>query len=245
VGTPLALTMQNRSRVWVADYLPFGELYSELVFSASNEIRFPGQYHDRETGLYYNYFRYYNPRTGRYIIPDPIGLEGGINLFSYIANNPVNWVDPFGLQNANTWTYGEIRSWAIKSRTDFSSPQGLPDAKESIGSACSQGNPCWSVDGSKATAPEDKAAWNNIVNATGGTVRSGGGSLMCVGSQGCWFVHSCYTCKNGKKVLVSRRTNLTPTGTTTVSGAGGGTLYFYSDPLKGWCTSQDYKCGCQ
>ncbi len=66
LGTPLTLTMQNRSRVWVADYLPFGELYSELVFSASNDIRFPGQYHDRETGLYYNWHRYYKPTVGRY-----------------------------------------------------------------------------------------------------------------------------------------------------------------------------------
>jgi RHS repeat-associated protein len=58
---------------------------------------FPGQYYDPETGLHYNYFRYYNPQTGRYITPDPIGLEGGINLFAYTDNNPVNRVDPEGL----------------------------------------------------------------------------------------------------------------------------------------------------
>jgi RHS repeat-associated protein len=58
---------------------------------------YPGQYYDAETGLHYNYFRYYNPQTGRYITPDPIGLEGGINLFAYVANNPVNEIDPQGL----------------------------------------------------------------------------------------------------------------------------------------------------
>jgi RHS repeat-associated protein len=47
-------------------------------------IGLPGQYYDPETGLHYNYFRYYNPQTGRYITPDPIGLEGGINLFAYV-----------------------------------------------------------------------------------------------------------------------------------------------------------------
>jgi len=58
---------------------------------------YPGQYHDPETGLHYNYFRYYNPQTGRYITPDPIGLEGGINLFVYVRGNPIRYTDPKGL----------------------------------------------------------------------------------------------------------------------------------------------------
>jgi len=62
-------------------------------------LSFPGQYYDQETGLHYNYFRYYNPQTGRYITPDPIGLEGGINLFAYV-NNPINWTDPEGLASS-------------------------------------------------------------------------------------------------------------------------------------------------
>jgi uncharacterized protein RhaS with RHS repeats len=48
--------------------------------------------------LHYNYFRYYNPQTGRYITPDPIGLEGGINLFLYVQNNPVRYMDLYGLK---------------------------------------------------------------------------------------------------------------------------------------------------
>jgi len=63
---------------------------------------YPGQYYDPETGLHYNYFRYYNPQTGRYITPDPIGLEGGVNLFAYTSNNPVIFVDLFGLCPAGT-----------------------------------------------------------------------------------------------------------------------------------------------
>jgi len=84
----LVLTGSDQAINWSADYLPFGEIYNELIVSPTNEIRFPGQYHDRETGLYYNWHRYYKPTLGRYYQADPIGLLGNIDLYTYVENNP-------------------------------------------------------------------------------------------------------------------------------------------------------------
>src|SRR5690606_30790478 len=60
-------------------------------------LRFPGQYDDEETGLHYNWNRYYHPGTGRYIKSDPVGLHAGLSTFSYTTNNPGSLVDRFGL----------------------------------------------------------------------------------------------------------------------------------------------------
>jgi len=62
-----------------------------------------GQYYDEETQLHYNYFRYYDPTTGRYITSDPIGLDGGLNTYSYVEGNPLVNIDPYGLSPASTF----------------------------------------------------------------------------------------------------------------------------------------------
>ncbi len=97
LGTPLLITDSDGNVVWDAEYLPFGQAVVSERVSVVNNFRFAGQYFDQESGLHYNYFRYYDPRTGRSLTPDPIGLSGGINLYAYADNNPINIIDPYGL----------------------------------------------------------------------------------------------------------------------------------------------------
>jgi len=96
LGTPQILTDDTGTVSWKAVYTPFGEAEISIAM-VENNIRFPGQYYDQETGLHYNYHRYYDPKLGRYLTPDPIGLEGGINLFVYVASNPLRFFDVNGL----------------------------------------------------------------------------------------------------------------------------------------------------
>jgi len=97
LGTPQVLTDDTQTIAWKAVYTPFGDAVTSIA-TVENSFRFPGQYYDPETGLHYNYFRYYNPQIGRYITPDPIGLWGGINLFVYGLNNPSKYTDEYGDQ---------------------------------------------------------------------------------------------------------------------------------------------------
>ena len=101
LGTPTAMINEAEVKVWSAEHKPFGKATVNTGVDGDNEnvelnARFPEQYYDDETGLHYNYFRYYNPSPGRYMASDSIGLSGGLNTFGYVGGNPVNYIDPTG-----------------------------------------------------------------------------------------------------------------------------------------------------
>jgi RHS repeat-associated protein len=95
-GIPRRLTAPGGTIVWEADADPFGAVRL-TVAQIAQPWRLPGQYHDVELGLHYNRFRYYDPALGRYLSRDPVGLAGGLNLYLYAGNDPVNRADPLGL----------------------------------------------------------------------------------------------------------------------------------------------------
>lgn len=96
LGTPQELIDREGNIVWQAEYDAFGRATIKIN-SVENNLRFPGQYFDQETGLHHNYFRDYDVESGRYIQADPIGLVAGINIYSYVGQNPFFWKDPKGL----------------------------------------------------------------------------------------------------------------------------------------------------
>ena len=105
LGTPLEVADSDGNLVWVGQYCAWGQLERAKDgngerTSTDNPLRFQGQYHDEETGLHYNRFRYYDPAVGRFTTQDPIGLMGGENLYQY-APNPTGWVDPLGLSKCD------------------------------------------------------------------------------------------------------------------------------------------------
>jgi RHS repeat-associated protein len=86
---------------WRWDPTPFGEGAPDenpaSLGAFVYDLRFPGQHFDLESGFNYNYFRDYDPATGRYPQSDPIGLRGGLNTYSYVSGNPIMSIDPRGL----------------------------------------------------------------------------------------------------------------------------------------------------
>ncbi|SIR02135.1 RHS repeat-associated core domain-containing protein [Marinobacterium stanieri] len=98
LNTPQVVSDNQGTVVWRADYDAFGQASVAPGSILTFNLRFPGQYFDSETGLHYNYYRDYDPSTGRYIQSDPIGLEGGLNTYAYVGGNPLSYVDPEGLR---------------------------------------------------------------------------------------------------------------------------------------------------
>jgi len=101
LGTPRKVTRPSDNKLaWRWDADPFGTVAPnqnpQSLGTFVYNLRFPGQYYESETALSYNYFRDYDPKVGRYIESDPIGLRGGVNAYAYVRGNPLTYRDPSG-----------------------------------------------------------------------------------------------------------------------------------------------------
>jgi len=106
LGRPELITDASKAIAWQSDNDAFGEHRSSSTsgaLSGTFHVGLPGQYFDTETNYWYNMNRYYVAEIGRYLQPDPIGMNGGVNPYVYVKNNPANASDPLGLMEGIGW----------------------------------------------------------------------------------------------------------------------------------------------
>lgn len=156
----------------------------QLVF----DMRFAGQRYDSATGLNYNYFRDYDPLTGRYVQSDPIGLRGGLSTYAYVSGNPVNRIDPFGLKD---FTQCETNEILAQARSDVSG--GLIDStKNAYRNHTGFGKFDFKMKGSNDTfdvgsARISGAGFGNYIAGYSGYYYGGGFGYALVRAGGLWY----------------------------------------------------------
>ncbi|MDT0544607.1 RHS repeat-associated core domain-containing protein, partial [Streptomyces lonegramiae] len=120
VGTPTELVAPDGTLAWQHRTTLWGTPLPTPPGTANCPLRFPGQYADPETGLHYNYLRYYDPEKSTFISADPLGLAPYPNHYSYTPN-PYTWLDPLGLacKKKKPKKQASELNWNIKSRPTF------------------------------------------------------------------------------------------------------------------------------
>lgn len=168
LNTPRSGTDEAGQKVWSWESDPYGAIKADKDpdgngMKTNIRLRFPGQYFDQESGLHYNHNRDYDPRLGRYIQSDPIGLHGGVNRYAYVLGNPIGLTDKKGLSAdpcsinqstgqvenrtlcdyihysayqvaiANAALYDEIVTYGTRTTPYVYEPQWVPTSFDSLG----------------------------------------------------------------------------------------------------------------
>src|SRR5262249_5860873 len=129
IGVPIRVEDDDGQSCWSARIDPYGRAKIDKESTLEMPLRFPGHYHDPETGLHYNRFRYYSPELGRYLQSDPAGLPGGINLYAYPAH-PLTEADIDGLAKAKSKKPKKKESESQEKKSNGGDEQGVQSHRE-------------------------------------------------------------------------------------------------------------------
>lgn len=183
-------------------YDPWGQL-EHYEQQAHNTLHLAGRYRDWTSGLYYNRNRWYDSHTGRFISEDPIRLAGGLNLYAYAGNNPVNATDPFGLcpetQIVEGFKCHELDGETVTAKRGGG---GNANPTANFGNPCARGGTCTagtsgggSRRGGGTTAKSTAQCLSGLFLTTGGTasslkeaqhIRGRGNNLQWRGANNKW-----------------------------------------------------------
>ena len=149
LGTPREVIKPNANTArdtveWKWDYFASDSVFGTNAPSPHKitfNLRFPGQYYDDETGLHYNYFRDYEPATGRYVESDPIGLRAGTNTYVYVGGRPLRSTDPAGLMSFGSSCDASQRMEIVTAYANL-----LVDLMRKACGNCDGSGPCMSCD---------------------------------------------------------------------------------------------------
>ncbi len=158
------MTDAARATVWQASWKPWGEI-ENISGTILNNLRFPGQFFQIETGLAYNHHRHYDAVTGRYTQPDPLGFVDGPSVYAYAGNSPWMKVDPEGLA---TCTYSISTQKMICVPNSGGSPQSV--GPSGVFSGKNEQKNCNSCTGEKDFGPTPQGNYDMVrTNKFGGS----------------------------------------------------------------------------
>jgi len=162
LGSIRELTDANGNLRARYDYDPYGQL-TKVSGDLEADFAYTGHYRHQSSGLYLTLYRAYDPNLGRWLTRDPLGERGGINLYSYVLNNPINLYDPLGLDWMDS-AIGVMPSWAVNGLANTPWSQGVSDFSAGLGDSLSMGATSWMRDGIGS---------NRVVNPCSGAYASG------------------------------------------------------------------------